>query len=444
MTKKIIGVVKGDALLVTAEAAALSLPAPKSPPSTPIEIDNSSQEFLNWGDSNDYPNKFWEQCEKNSLIPSILDWKVRALLSGGHTYGYYVFENGRKKFVEYYHAGIEEFDERNDTDKYLEETTQDIYTWGMSPTELGLDVGRSKIVSMQAHEMMFGRFGKQNPKEKNRSDKFFIDANFPYEVGAETTLKFPSIDTYWNPIENIKKDSAFKYIYPLTITTQGKIFYQVPAWHSLIKSWLPVSNYIPQFKQFLMENSMSPKWIIHIPEDWWEFKHNGFSSMEQKERDVIMKKERDKFNEILTGIKQVGKTILATYKTDEDGKEYGKWEFVAVKQDNMSGEYIEDSQEASSHTFAALAVDPTIMGIAPGKGFAGSGSDKRVAWNLYMLNQTSTQRKVMKAREFVFAYNEFTGPEKQKLIPKFNNVMIATLDAGKEVAQNSDGTNDKN
>ncbi len=77
----------------------------------------------------------------------------------------------------------------------------------------------------------------------------------------------------------------------------------------------------------------------------------------------------------------------------------------------------------------ALGLDPTLIGTAPGKGMgAGSGSDKRVALNIYTSMVLAHADIVLEPFHFIRDYNEWN-----PLIEfKMRKMLINTLDSGKQ------------
>jgi hypothetical protein len=437
MAKEIISSESGSTHLIPEKnMMVMALEQPKKAPSDPVEKQNNTpNNIAMWGDSNDYPREIYDQAKLNSIIPSTIEWKARTIRSGGIIYGVMERdEKGKKQFIPITHPEIEEFLEFNDMDSYLEESLSDLFWFGHMFPELNLRADRKKIVSLVHQEAMFVRFKKQNPKN-GKIASVILNANWP-EYKKETSREIPIVDRYWNPAGEIREGNAFKYIFPLSYSSPGRVYYQEPSWHSLIHGkWLDVANKIPEFKSYLMNNQMSIKYMVHIPMEWWEWKYPGFNTQGKftaTKRKEIMKKELEFFNKALTGVEKVGKALMMVFKTDSQGKAYTKWDIQILKDKKESGEYIEESQEASSHILYALAVDGTLIGNTPGKQMgAGSGSDKRIAWNIFIMNNKPFQDKVLAPLDLITTFNGWTH-NNQKIMWRFNNYLIATLDQGKE------------
>lgn len=433
------------------EAAVMTiLQDPNDSPTPVVEKSLNPTDYQPWGDSNDYPTEVYEKCRTNSIIPSTISWKARALRSGGVRYG--VIDGYKPDGTEIFRPidvpEINEFLDRIDIESYLEEALLDLIWFNHFFAEIALQRDRKKAVSLMIQEATFCRFSKQNPKT-GLIEKVFIDGNWVTRKSASELKSVPLIDTYWDAVGNVRKSKATKFIYPVSIASPGKNYYQIPDWHSIIDGdWLSVANKIPKFKSFLMENQMSIKYVIHIPESWWDWKYPGFNSSNKYDdaaRKSIMKKEIDRFNTLLTGIENTGKGLFLTFKTDANRNEYTKWEIKALDTVRQSGEYMEESQEASSHILYALNVDGTLIGSTPGKSLgAGSGSDKRVAWNIFIINNKPLQDKVVKPLDFITKYNGWKSSDDKQIVWRFNNYLIATLDTGSSIKTESKSNNGTN
>ncbi len=138
----------------------------------------------------------------------------------------------------------------------------------------------------------------------------------------------------------------------------------------------------------------------------------------------------------MAGTDGAGKSIMTITMPDPQnpGNTIKVFTVTAVDDKIKSGLYIEDSQEASSHIYTALQVDPTLSGISPGKQMgAGSGSDKRVAFNVFSALHKFHRDLLLEVLNLVRDYNGWPADlEFRFLIPQVN-----TADAPKEVAANA-------
>jgi hypothetical protein len=402
----------------------------KATPSSPIrkDPDTTSSIVASWGTDNLRPQNILKALEGLPQAKAILKWKAMALYGGGLTYGI-EDENGvftKKKFTE-----VEEFFRQSNIKRWQVETCLDYY-WFENPfNEVILNGGR-KIVSLVSQDSMYCRLGLQNPKT-GLVEKAFINANWDNTAIVTDKDGIEVIDPYFGRFDKVKNGKAFKYIYTTSFPSPGKVYYQEAAWHGLVESgWLEVAKSIPKFKQALFKNQITIKYHIEIATWYWEFKYSG--EWEKFSPEVKRDKIKDTIAEIdatLSGEKNAGKSVSSYKKIGDDGKEISAVTIHTLDDKIKDGVYIEDSQEAFSNIMFSMNTDPTLVGNAPGKNMgAGSGSDKRVAFNIYMLNCKADQDIILEPLEFIRDYNGWDPNIKFM----FNNYYIATLDQGKEVS----------
>ncbi|MFC7669286.1 hypothetical protein ACFQT0_19455 [Hymenobacter humi] len=193
---------------------------------------------------------------------------------------------------------------------------------------------------------------------------------------------------------------------------------------------------IPEFKKQLFINQLSIKYLIEADVRYWEWKYPDWSEKKEGDRKQLISEELDAFEKTMSGTNGAGKSILSVTMPDPNGgSPISVFKITPIDDKIKSGLYVEDSQEASSHIYTALQVDPTLSGISPGKGMgAGSGSDKRVAGNLFVNTHSFHQDLILEVLNLVRDYNGWD-PE---LEFRFLNPEINTLDKPAESTPKTD------
>ena len=88
------------------------------------------------------------------------------------------------------------------------------------------------------------------------------------------------------------------------------------------------------------------------------------------------------------------------------------------------GMYLEDSGEATAHIYTALGIDATLVNTPTKGGMgAGSGSDKREAFNIYMALRKSDQDLILEPLNLI---RDFNGWDPNTVF-WFKNYYVATL-----------------
>jgi hypothetical protein len=213
------------------------------------------------------------------------------------------------------------------------------------------------------------------------------------------------------PDEDLKNSKGFRYVYPLNYPSIGNKYYPKPTWNALRTSgWLDVAESIPKYKKHFFENQLTLKYHIETTREWWEWKYKGFENMAQEERIVLIKKEQQSFEAAMTGQNGVGKSIFTTgYVDDRSGNYIPGWKITELKNHFGKGEYLEDNNEAKSHVILGMGIPSALLNIlGSGTGMsAGSGTDIRVAYNLYINTITAHRDLILEPWNFILQYNGF-------------------------------------
>jgi len=410
--------------------ALLDMPAKK--PLTPVETPQgfTGSEYMYWGEGNDYANEVERKAHLNTLIPSVLSFKSNHMAAAGMGYGEFggFDPKTRRAIIEpFVHDEIEAFWEMNNKNLFLEDGFRNLYWWHHAYIDFYLNPSRKFIVSAAVQDSMHCRYAPQN-KKTGAKESVIIDANFPRE-NKDTQQKVSCLDPYFNRVGQIEDSKETRFIYPLFFNSPGRTYYQRTPWHSIIDSkWLDLAEQIPIFKSKLMQNQMHIKYVIYIPEDYWATEFPDWGKMTKAEKIDAKKGKVKEFNDVLTGVEQAGKALALTFKTDGYNTHFPKWEIKEMKGNLGQGEYLEDSQEASDHILFALAFDGTLIGKTPGKQVgAGSGSDKRLADEIFFKNNKPFAIKMFESIEFFYAYNKWRGPKGRRIICFQEEQILTTL-----------------
>tara|TARA_R110002096_G_scaffold122409_1_gene265258 strand:+ start:93 stop:1433 length:1341 start_codon:yes stop_codon:yes gene_type:complete len=410
-------------------------------PRKTIDPDQTGSETIKfWGDDNDYPAWVLEQIKDVTLVEPILDWKARALYSGGLAYGILsVDEKGEETFKRIIDTEIEEWLENTDISNYIESSSIAYYTFNNIFAQLTQSRTGKKTTFLTALDTVECRFKRKD--NKGTIKQVYVSPDWQkYFAEDKETLKFDLFNPIYSDHEDFKKPNN-QFVYSLNTPSPGKGYYAKAPWHVILETWLPIARAIPAFKKALLKNQLTLKYIIKVPEWWWEWKYKDWHTKSEKEQIAAAKKEQEDFEAFFKGDRQ-GKSFIYTQRDSTHAKTYSEWEVIVVDDKLKTGMYIEDSQEADAHIFKNLAVDPTLFGNGSGKdrSGAGSGSDKRVAWNNYILMTKPHQDKILRPLQLVSNWNgwqkRLAPKENEKLVFWMKNYQIARLDSGKETAEN--------
>jgi hypothetical protein len=408
----------------------------------PKELKNKP--WAPWGDNNRYPQDVVDKINKVSLVSPILDWKARALYGGGLAYGLVqVDEKGEETFIRQFDPEIEQWLEDTDAMHYLMEASVYFYHFYNIFPEMIQSINGKKIVYLSCLESTDVRWARRAESGKNKGliEYAYVNPDWLRITSEADMLKLDVLNTRQSPVEAAQKWKNKKFIYPVSYPSPGRSYYQRAPWHVLLNTWLPVAEQIPAFKKALLENQLAIKYLITVPEWYWSSKYPDWAKKSDNERISIYQQEHKNFNDFMSGTANAGKSMMMTAKNDDAAHKYKEWKIEAIDDKFKNGVYLEDSQEADAHIYKNLNVDPTLFGAGAGKNSAssGSGSDKRVAWNNYIIMAKPHQDIILKPLHFIARYNGWA-ERLEKTVPNskftfwFKNYMIAKLDTGNETA----------
>jgi hypothetical protein len=399
----------------------------------------NSSKVAFWGPNNTFPQDVIRETEVGSFVGTVLDWKARALYGAGLAYGKVtgVKDNGEEIFVaENKNKEINDFLRRSNFERsYLFRAITDLYYFYNVFPELIVSRDRSKIVDINTKDASFCRHEVQN--EKGISEHVYYNSNWSNGGTAENSVKIPSLDPYWDPAESLReRRDGYRFIYPLSYPTPGKSYYSLAHWNMIRTSgWLDAANAIAVYKKSLMKNQFTVKYLFETTPEYWTWKNKDYKDLTKEARDQLHKTELSNLSNYMKGEQNAGNSIMTITFFDPVTKQnIPGLKITAIDDKLKDGAYIEDSQEASSHLLYALGVDGTLIGNAPGKGMgAGSGSDKRVAFNNY-ISLCEMHRDII--LEPLYVIKDYNGWDEEYEF-RLKIPAIMTQDKGKETQQQS-------
>jgi hypothetical protein len=170
--------------------------------------------------------------------------------------------------------------------------------------------------------------------------------------------------------------------------TPGQKYYDVPPYWGTRK-WTEVSNKIPKFHSSGLDNGYNLKYHIRIPLDYF----NQFNTPEEKKRaeyDLMAN-----MNEMLAGVENTDKVFVSKYGLDGMGKPLPGWEIVPIENKMSDKAYDSVNQQANIAHTSGHGIDPSLAGIDTGGKFGGSGSEKRISYQLHIALRTPQKRKIL-------------------------------------------------
>lgn len=374
-------------------------------------LETQAEVIALWGDDNLLPDNILHEIDQNSDLKALLHLQARVMYAGGVEYEL-MDPRTYKPMENQVHPEIEQFLKRNW--HYPIQATEDFYRFDNVFPQFTIVKDRSKIKWLTAHPANFCRYELQN-KDNGNIRKVYINADWEHGKPEDAeTKRYPLLNPMLQDPEDLRKrKDGPHYIYPLSYP-QGTTYYAVPNWWALKKAnWLELMNKIPSYKLALMKNQLSMKYHIEFPDTHWDFICPGFDKLDKAKKKEVKEAEVKKIVTLLQGEENAGKTIVTGYHFDKiQFKEYPGIRITVIKDNLKDGAYLEDTVEGVIKMFTSLGLDPSILGIVPGKGGSNrSGSDKREAIMMYTQLIQPHVDMVLRPYEFVADYNGWNNEE---------------------------------
>jgi len=296
---------------------------------------------------------------------------------------------------------INEFLQRNNIAKYLQESLMDLYYFYHNFCTLHLNKessGTRKIVELRHREAAFTRFTKMN--DEGIIENCLYSALWGDNSQEDKDVSsIPLLDMH-NPVMDLerkmgrivrpdaktKDDLLYEYMVSVDLPSPGRAYYRKPPWYALIESgWYDFATAIPEFKKAILKNQMTIKYIVYIEEEYFKriFAEESVTDDKAKKERVTL--EYKNIQDFLSGSKNAGKTLITRMRYDKIKEGLEKKDITIQTVDNhfKGGEYIEDNEEVSSIVNFAQGIHGSVIGSF-GKAKNINGTEAR---ELFMIKQ---------------------------------------------------------
>jgi hypothetical protein len=171
--------------------------------------------------------------------------------------------------------------------------------------------------------------------------------------------------------------------------TPGQKYYDVPPYWGTRK-WTEVSNKIPRFHSSGLDNGYNVKYHIKIPMGYFDQFGDTPDKKKKAELDLMAN-----MNEMLAGVENTDKVFVSKFAVDASGKPLPGWEIVPIENKMSDNAYDSVNTQANIAHTSGHGIDPSLAGIDTGGKFGGSGSEKRVSYQLHIALRTPQKRKIL-------------------------------------------------
>lgn len=387
--------------------------------------DNIDQ-FLNhlgiafWGDDNLMPQTAYEKMKTVPLAMAAMKFRINAHYGRGLLlYKEETTDQDKiRKIPVTDNKDWNDFFVKNNIDIFQARVVSDWEWFRNQFVEIILDKGKTKINRIGRLPAMHCRW--QKPLEGNATpSRLFLSAKWGF-VETKTEVKDIPVLDFDNPLDDLRKrivdgTNDTKFILPIKFEELGNVFYDVPYWFSILDTWLKIAAEIPTIKESLMKNQMVLKFHIKIPYSYWTNKYKDWNNQQKypaAKQQQIINEELDNLNDFLTDTQNYGKSFISHYGIDplKPSVQYDEWKIEVIDNTKLAndGLHIVDASAANSEIATAIGVDPTLLGgFLPGGSEAGSGSNKREAFNILQASMWLDRMFTLKWFDFVKQFNNW-------------------------------------
>lgn len=373
-----------------------------------------------WGADNLQPQKMLELVQGNHLKPQLI-YTARDFLLGARL-GVYERKldtvDGRKKIIlePVIDPEIDDWLELIESDKLLRASAYNLEVSGNYFTAFSLD--KSKKIGRDGMRNFDCTIARALVTPKHRPDRYALHPDWR-NAKADDVRVLPAYDAA-NPVR------FGDFIYHGRDFTAGQKYYDSTPWWGTRK-WTELANKIPVFHMNGLENGYNIKYHIEIPEDYFD----QFPTDEEKED--AEKELVESMNSMLAGVENVDKAFVSKFGFDSTGKARQGWKITPIENKMSDTAYESVNQQANVAQVSGHGIDPSLASIDTGSKFGGSGSEKRISYQLHIALRTPNKRKIL-LEQFNVAKN-IMGFKKEYVFG-FEDIEITTL------AESSSGKKD--
>lgn len=358
-------------------------------------------EVAYWGKKNDLPYYREELIAGNNIVPSLIERK-RDIMCGQGWYAYqerFIDDDTglMTRVVDEVPMTPEMIDFFSKFKKQAKRLVGEILKHGIAMPEFVRAKG-GKIISIESLEMKYMRSGRQSGRGKV---SHWYWSNFWYTVDSNVLPKDRVIIPV--PVYDAAAKQG-KFVLPLCDDLLNDGYYPMPSYWGG-RHWINLSNIIPLFHEANLKHGSAPRFHIVVPHDYfWDYAAMNLHMPESPEHQAILKNAADKeaqfindINEVLVGVGNTGRPIVTKSEIIEVlGGRYDRRIHIEEIKYEINDEALLKLYAASNvANVSAQALHPTLASIEPGSKGIGSGTEIRIAFQLYLIIAAPMVREML-------------------------------------------------
>lgn len=333
-----------------------------------------------WGADNLKPQKMLRLVYGNHIKPQLINTARDFLLGSRLSIFKRVLDNENGKpairLEPVFNPTLEDWLEETEADEFIRASAYNMEFFNNAFTSFSLDSNLG--LELKNHDCTDVR--AQLIGSTGRIENYFIHPDWANFKASEVTM-LPAWDKR-NPLR------FGDFMYQGRDRLPGQPYYDAAPWWGT-ENWTEVSNLIPSFHRSGLKNGYNIKYHIKIPQAYFDqFKEDHLKIKEEKRLMGVM-------NEMLSGVDNADKAFVTKFMTDHQGKPLPGWEIIPIENKMSDDAYTGvNTQSNIAHT-SGHGIDPSLAGIETGGKLGGSGSEKRISYQLHIALRTPTKRKIL-------------------------------------------------
>lgn len=398
---------------------------------SPINIDGN--DFVRWGNLNNYPEMAESYIKKSTVLNSGLKYKWMSTIAQGI---YAAKQTGISADGTDIMEAVNDMDlQRNlrgrKTFNYLTDSLRDIFKFGPCFPEVIFTADGKYIDGYNVLNARFCRISK---------GREYVGFSEKWEGGEnpskENIKVIEMLDSY-DPLADLErlrragKTKGKSYIYPLYNRFSNNVIYQLPDWDTARQAgWLDISQEVPNFIKNVFKNQASLTYHIRIPYSYWDKNFPIKDYPDVKKRRELIAAEIKKIENTLIGTENAKKTLVSHFAINDLGKAEEKWDVDVIDDKYKNEQQLITSAAANSEILFSILVNPAVVGAMPSGGgpYAqnSGGSNIREAFLVNTALAWVDQQNITFPLEDMLKFN---GKDADIEI-KFKKTILTTLDTG--------------
>jgi len=397
-----------------------------------------------WGLDNRLPNLIMEKVEDNEIVSQNLKFKADSCYAQGVHPKIRVYDGKVSHLEDCKDPNVLQFFEDNDIKGYFHEQCYDAHYFKNVFPEIILSKDLSKIVSLRSKEALYSRWGLVDPRTGNLVKHFYSDGWNYGQARVDNTTVSEVLNRY-NPLKDLqdrirnRRVAVPRYILQCSPQTPGHTYYQWNEWWAIFRSgWYDHSMMIPKFKNALMKNGLSVRYVFYISPKYWNNIFNE-EKIDKNDPDAVKARktaELDKFSKFLSGDKNSGKGLMAVKEMIAAGNSAVEEKYITIETitvDIKGGEFLEDASEVNSIMSYGMGVQHSLIASSFGNSKGSmSGTDKR---ELFMINSAMMQPirdKLLRPFYLIKRFNNWPA-DLEFVVPDYDFTTLDKNPAGKQL-----------